>query len=85
MDNRFDSIRELYAQSAFNGTVSVSHVWLEWGHALIRVENISMATSINIFEAPSSMLSTRLDPDVIRSLDRSITENATVWEELSKQ
>ncbi|TET11980.1 MAG: hypothetical protein E3J86_01465 [Candidatus Thorarchaeota archaeon] len=85
MTHVFDELRKQYKQPYYNGTVPVTLVELRAGGALLRVERVSMATRVDIHEAPLSRTGQSLDPNVIESLDRSISENSAIWQELSRR
>ena len=65
------------------GTVSVGQVFLPDVESQVFIENISMSSSFTYRHNPTK--SNHLpQPDVVRSLERSLNLNADVWEELSK-
>jgi hypothetical protein len=82
MITTFEEIIKQYRPSTHNGTTSVSSIIMEEGTALLRVETASMASKFVIQEALTE--ESNVKPHVIKSLEKSLKDNATIWEELSK-
>lgn len=66
-----------------DGTVSVGRIFLSDMASQIAIENISMLSCYTYRHNPTKA-NHLTQPDVVRSLERSLNLNADVWEELSK-
>lgn len=65
-----------------DGTTSVKNIILANEGSLIAIENISMYSDVTYLHQPTDI--NEPQDGVITSLERSLNENADIWEELSK-
>jgi len=66
-----------------DGTVSVKRIFLDDRKIEIAIENITMFGHFS-YEHNPIRTSQVPQPDVVSSLERSLEENADIWEELSR-
>jgi 2-keto-3-deoxy-L-rhamnonate aldolase RhmA len=82
-----EQILDNYQNGATSGIASFDYLTLDEEHVLIGIETMAMVGEI-IFrhapKAPNVMTMGQVRQEVIKSLERSLNENADVWEELSK-
>jgi hypothetical protein len=80
-------INELvYSIGSTSGVRELNNLVLEDSSRLVAIETASMISKLSYDHDPKRSTADRSgpNPDVVASLNRSIQENAEVWEELAK-